>query len=135
MVNVSTIKKKLDRRKNTKNFVPVIIRFCFPSSFSSLFFGHSLDHNWALLKSPARQFLRIFTIMTHVRVKMVRNYVYVSSIMSIKINLLYEFWTLNLLSIFFCRNKSTANPSPGDNMFFHSQQIITYMSDAKHVIT
>jgi hypothetical protein len=51
MVNVSTTKKKLDRRKNTKNFVPVIIRFCFPSSFSSFFFGHSLEHNWALLKS------------------------------------------------------------------------------------
>jgi hypothetical protein len=27
-------RRKIDRRKNTKNTVPIIIRFCFPSSFS-----------------------------------------------------------------------------------------------------
>jgi hypothetical protein len=30
-------RKKIDRRKNTKKIVPVIIRFFFPSSFSSFF--------------------------------------------------------------------------------------------------
>jgi hypothetical protein len=30
-------RRKIDRRKNTKNTVPIIIRFCFPSSFSSFF--------------------------------------------------------------------------------------------------